>query len=78
MNTVIGAVLTLFTFVMLVLLPKGFAKEAPPENLVRVVYFLPNDRQLQPGIDAKLEALVKKVQQSYTEVIKCVSKIYWL
>ena len=37
MNTVIGAALTLFTFATLVLLPKGFVEEAPPENLVRVV-----------------------------------------
>ena len=72
MITIIGAALTLFTFVMLALLPKGFAVETPPENLVRVVYFLPNDRRPQPGIDAKLEALIKRVQQSYAEVIECV------
>ena len=60
MNTIIGAALTLFTFVILVLLPKGFAVETPPENLVRVVYFLPNDRQPQPGINAKLVALIKR------------------
>ena len=34
---------------------------------VRLIYFLPNDRQAQPDIDATLDALMKDVQQSYAE-----------
>ena len=78
MRIMFGCTITLLTFAMLISLPDSFAVEAPPENLVRATYFLPNDRQPQAGIDAKLDALIIKVQQSYTEVIKCVSKIYWL
>ena len=34
---------------------------------VRLIYFLPRDRQPQPFIDGKLDALIKDVQQSYAE-----------
>ena len=70
MKTIIGAVITFLTSAMLVFLPNGLSVETPPENLVRVVYFLPCDRQSQPGIDAKLGTLIKKVQQSYAEVME--------
>ena len=32
---------------------------------VRLIYFLPNDRQPQPDIDAKMDTLIKEVQQFY-------------
>ena len=32
---------------------------------VRLIYFLPSDRQPQPDIDAKMDALIKEVQQGY-------------
>ena len=34
---------------------------------VRLIYFLPRDRQSQPFIDGELDALTKNVQQSYAE-----------
>ena len=34
---------------------------------VRLIYFLPNDREPQQDIDAKLDALIKDVQQYYAE-----------
>ena len=34
---------------------------------VRMIYFLPNDRQVLPDIDAKLDELIDDVQQSYAE-----------
>ena len=34
---------------------------------VRLIYFLPRDRQPQPFMDGKLDALIKSVQQSYAE-----------
>ena len=37
---------------------------------VRLIYFLPNDRQPQPDIDAKLDALIKDVQQFYAEMME--------
>ena len=70
MKIIIGFKFTLFTFAILAFLPNGFAGETPPENLVRVIYFVPNDRQPQPDIDATLDTLVKHVQQSYAEVME--------
>ena len=34
---------------------------------VRLIYFLPNDRQPQPDIDTKMNALIKEVQQFYAD-----------
>lgn len=34
-------------------------------NTVRLIYFLPNDRSPQPDIDAKLDKLIKNIQQIY-------------
>ena len=45
------------------LLPLGFAQAQRP--IVRLIYFLPNDRQPQPDIDAKMDSLIKGVQQFY-------------
>ena len=36
-------------------------------HIVRLIYFLPGDRQPQPFIDGKLDALIRDVQQSYAE-----------
>ncbi len=34
---------------------------------VRLIYFLPSDRQPQPDIDAKMDTLIKDVQQAYAD-----------
>ena len=34
---------------------------------VRLIYFLPNDRQPQPDIDTKMDTLIKEVQQLYAD-----------
>ena len=36
-----------------------------PRPVVRLIYFLPNDREPAPGIDAKMDTLIKDVQQFY-------------
>ena len=38
-----------------------------PRNIVRLIYFLPLDREPQPDIDTKLDTLIKDVQQFYAE-----------
>jgi len=38
--------------------------------IVRLIYFLPNDRQPQPDIDVKMDALIKEVQQFYAEQLE--------
>ena len=37
---------------------------------VRLIYFLPNNRQPQPDIDTKMDRLIKDVQQSYAEIME--------
>ena len=37
---------------------------------VRLIYFLPNDRQPQPDIDAKMDALIKDTQQFFAEMME--------
>ena len=38
--------------------------------VVRLIYFLPNDRQAQPDIDAKLDARIKKAQQLLADAME--------
>ena len=37
---------------------------------VRLIYFLPSDRQPQPDIDARMDKLIKDIQLSYAEVME--------
>ena len=37
---------------------------------VRLIYFLPSDRQPQPDIDAKMDALIKGAQHHYAEMME--------
>ena len=57
--------------VLFSLLLPGFAQQSTSsERMVRVVYFLPNDRQPQPDINTKLDTLIKDVQQFYANEMK--------
>ena len=68
MKTTLCFTLTLFTFLTLAFVPNSFAQEeASPEFVVRVIYFLPSDRQPDPDIDTKLDKLIKDVQQFYAD-----------
>ena len=63
MKEVLCSILTLLIFLTLT---NSFAQEIKsPENTVRVIYFLPNDRAPHPNIDRKLDTLIKEVQQFY-------------
>ena len=53
---------------------RGVTVEAPAgvwsfgdPHTVRLIYFLPNDRQPQPDIDTKMDTLIKEVQQFYAD-----------
>ena len=59
--------LTLLTFVTLMFVPNSFAQGNSPEYVVRVIYFIPNDRQSDPDIDRKLDTLVKDMQKFYAD-----------
>ena len=68
MKTTLCSSLTLLTFILLAFVANSFAQgNTSPERMVRVVYFLPNDRRPQPDIDAKLDTLIKDVQQLYAD-----------
>ncbi|MYF98684.1 hypothetical protein F4212_06050 [Candidatus Poribacteria bacterium] len=65
MKTTLYFTLTLITFLTLVSAPNGFAQDA--SGKVGLVYFLPNDRQPEPDIDAKMDTLIRNVQQFYAD-----------
>ena len=67
MKTALCSILTLLTFAMLLFVPNSFAQDASPEYVVRVIYFIPNDRQPQPAIDEKMDTLIKDAQQFYAD-----------
>ena len=46
-------------------LPLSFAQGTMP--MVRIIYFLPSDRETQPNIDEQLDRLIKEVQQTYAD-----------
>ncbi len=50
---------------MLLLLPCFAQNSSSQDYIVKLFYFLPNDRDAQPNIDAKMEDLIKKAQQFY-------------
>ena len=65
MKTTLYFTLTLFALATLAFAPNTFAQDVSPEYVVRVIYFYPNDVTPQPDIDAKLDELLKDVQQVY-------------
>ena len=61
MKTTLCFTLTLLVLVMHAFGTNSFAGE------VKVVYFLPNDREARTGIDASLDSLIKSAQEFYKE-----------
>ena len=62
MKTTLCFILTLLTFVT-----NSFAQDDSPEYVVRVIYFLPNDRQPQPDMDTRLDTTIKEAQQFFAD-----------
>ena len=58
---------TLLTFVTLTFVPNSYAQDTSPEYVMRLIYFLPNDRQADPDIDTKLDTLIKDTQKFYAD-----------
>ena len=67
MKTILFFTLTLLTFVTLTLVPNSFAQDDSPEYVVRLIYFVPNDRQPDPDIDATIDTQIKDVQTFYAD-----------
>lgn len=51
-------------------MPNSFAQVTAPEYVVRVIYFLPNDRQPKPDIDKMLDTQIKVAQQFFTDQLE--------
>ncbi len=65
MKTKLYFLITLFAFFTLTVLPIGFAQSALPQPSVQLVYFLSNDRKPHQNIDAKIDRLIKDIQNFY-------------
>ena len=68
MRTTFYFILTLFTFVMLAFIPNSFAQDFRP--IVRLIYFVPSDRQPQPDIETKMYKLIEDVQLGYEGIME--------
>ena len=68
MKTTLCFILTLFTFVTLIFLPNSFAQDSHP--IVKLIYFVPRDRQPQPDIDTKFDKLIKDVRRGYQDIME--------
>ena len=68
MKTKHTLIFILITFVTLSFLPNSFAQGSRP--IVRLIYFVPRDRQPQPDIETKFDKLIKDIQQGYEEIME--------
>ena len=67
MRTVLYSTTTLLTFMTLTFLSNSFAQNIVPKNVVRLIYFTPHDRVPQQDMNAKLDMLMKGIQQFYAD-----------
>ena len=51
-------------------IPKFSQAQPQEKTIVRLIYFLPNDREPHPDIDKKLDTLMKNVQQFYADMME--------
>ena len=63
-------ILTLLTFVTLAFAPNAFAQDTPLDYVVRTIYFVPKDRESNPDMDRKLDALMKRAKQFYADLME--------
>ncbi|MDE0086828.1 MAG: hypothetical protein OXU23_14005 [Candidatus Poribacteria bacterium] len=60
-------IFTLLISAMLVFVPNSFAQNASNENIVHMIYFLPNDKQPSADIQTRLVTLITEVQQFFAD-----------
>ncbi len=60
--------LLLVLIVLCSFLPLGFGQDS--QHIVRLIYFLPSDRQPQPEINTKMDRMIKSVQRYYADVME--------
>ena len=59
--------LTFLTFVLLAFMPNSFAQDVSLDYVVRVIYFIPNDREPDLEMNTKLDTLIKEAQKYYAD-----------
>ncbi len=67
MKTTLCYTLIFITFFTLAFVPNTFAQDTVPEYVLRVVYFVPKDREPDPNMDTKLDTMVKDIQKFYAD-----------
>ncbi len=67
MKPTLCSIVTLLTLMTLTFGANSFAQRTSPEYVVRLIYFIPNDRQPEPDINAKLDSLIKHSQKFYVD-----------
>ena len=65
MKTTTCFIFILLTIVTFLFISNTFAQDATPRPIVKLIYFLPNDREPQPDINDKFETLIKDVQELF-------------
>ena len=70
MKTTLCFTLTLLTFAMLAFVTNSFAQDNSPEYVVRVIYFIPNDRTPRQNMDAHLVELIKEAQEYFADLME--------
>ena len=70
MKATLYFIFILFNFVTLVFVPNSFAQDTAPEYVVRMIYFLPNDRQPKPDIDKILDTRIKEAQRFFADQLE--------
>ena len=67
MKTTLCLALTSLIFVTVAFVPNSFAQETSPKYVLRQIYFYPSDREPSDALEAKLDTIVKEIQQFYAD-----------
>ena len=70
MKTSQGFMTALLTLVALTFLSSSFAQETSPQFVVRIIYFVPNDREPRQNIDIQLVGLIKLAQERFADLME--------
>ena len=70
MKTSQGFMTALLTLVALTFLSSSFAQETSPQFVVRIIYFIPNDREPRQNMDTQLVGLIQLAQEYFADLME--------
>ena len=70
MKTSQGFMTALLTLVALTFLSSSFAQETSPQFVVRIIYFIPNDREPRQNMDTHLVGLIQLAQERFADLME--------